>query len=265
MEPLTAAELDALRRWPTPAIANAIETFDVRPRTEGFMLGPRCMFPELGRWWAMPPPAPSAPRSAAGPRAARQMVAHWRNIQAQPRPRVAVIQDLDDPPAFGSFWGEVNANIHRALGCAGVVTNGGVRDLEEVRTLRFHFFAADVIPSHAYVHLVKAGGEVEVGGLKVKDGDLIHADLHGVVTIPHEIAREVPRAAAEVEKRERSDHRSLPLAGVLGRRAGWRRCWAGRRRRSGNQRCTVGERGVEWTRLDEPGPAPRHSTERAQA
>jgi regulator of RNase E activity RraA len=132
------------------------------------------------------------------------MVAHWRNIQAQPSPRVAVIQDLDDPPAFGSFWGEVNANIHRALGCAGVVTNGGVRDLEEARTLRFHFFAAEVVPSHAYVHVVKAGGEVIVGGLKVKDGDLIHADMHGVITIPHQVAREVPRACARVEKGERA-------------------------------------------------------------
>jgi regulator of RNase E activity RraA len=131
------------------------------------------------------------------------MPAHWRNIQAQPGPRVVVIQDLDDPAAFGSFWGEVNANIHRALGCLGVVTNGGVRDMEEVRTLRFQFFATAIVPSHAFVHLESVGEEIEVGGLGVKNGDLLHADLHGVVTIPHEIAREVPRAAAEVEKRER--------------------------------------------------------------
>ena len=161
MEPLTASELEALRRWPTPAIANAIETFDVRPNNEGFMLGPRCMFPELGPMVGYAATCTIRATVRGGPESRQEMFAHWRNIQAQPSPRVAVIQDLDDPPAFGSFWGEVNANIHRALGCAGVVTNGGVRDLEEVRTLRFHFFAAEVVPSHAYVHVVKAGGEVD--------------------------------------------------------------------------------------------------------
>jgi 4-hydroxy-4-methyl-2-oxoglutarate aldolase len=203
MEPLTATEIEALRLWPTPAIANAIETFQVRPNGEGFMLGIRCLFPELGPLVGYAATATIRAAAPGGPDSRRAMAAHWRNIAAQPAPRVAVIQDLDDPPAFGSFWGEVNANIHRALGCAGVVTNGGVRDLEEVHALGFQFYAAAVIPSHAWVHLVSAGGEVEVGGLKVRDGDLIHADRHGVVTIPHEIAREVPRAAAEVEKRER--------------------------------------------------------------
>jgi regulator of RNase E activity RraA len=204
MDPLTAVELEALRRWPTPAIANAIETLNVRPNGEGFMLGPRCIFPELGPMVGYAATCTIRAAARGGPESRREMMAHWRNIQAQPAPRVVVIQDLDDPPAFGSFWGEVNANIHRALGCAGVVTNGGVRDLEEVRTLRFHFFAAEVVPSHAYVHIVKAGGEVTVGGLRVNDGDLLHADMHGVVTIPHQIAREVPRACASVEKRERT-------------------------------------------------------------
>jgi regulator of RNase E activity RraA len=203
MEPLNAVEIEALRRWPTPAIANAIETFDVRPRGEGFMLGVRCSFPELGPMVGYAATARIRAAERGGPESRALMARHWRNLAAQPAPRVAVIEDLDDPPAFGSFWGEVNANIHRALGCVGVVTNGGVRDLEEVRALGFHFFAGDVTPSHAWVHLVSAGGEVKVGGLAVQDGDLVHADRHGVVTIPHAIAREVPRAAAVVEARER--------------------------------------------------------------
>jgi regulator of RNase E activity RraA len=84
-----------------------------------------------------------------------------------------------------------------------VVTDGGVRDLDEVEDLGFHFFAADVIPSHAYVHLVDSGILVKVGGLVISNGDLIHADKHGVTSIPLEIAREVPRACQEVEDRER--------------------------------------------------------------
>ncbi len=97
----------------------------------------------------------------------------------------------------------MNANIHKALGCLGVVTDGGVRDLDEVKALGFHFFAADVIPSHAYVHIVDSGIPIKVGGLVVNNGDLIHADKHGVVVIPHKIARDVPRACQEVEDRER--------------------------------------------------------------
>lgn len=203
MEPLSRAELDALRAWPTPAISNAIETFNVRPRNQGFMSGVRCIFPDLG---PMVGYASTATMIADMPptekdRSAGQ--AHWDNILKTPAPRVAVIQDLDEPRCIGSLWGEVNANIHRALGCLGVVTDGGVRDLDEVHELGFHFFAAEVIPSHAYVHIVDSGIPVKVGGLVVSNGDLIHADQHGVVIIPHEIARDVPKACQAVEDRER--------------------------------------------------------------
>lgn len=203
MEPLSDSELDALKVWPTPAISNAIETFDVRPRNEGFMSGIRCMFPDLE---PMVGYACTATMFADQPPTEKDRLTnhtHWDNILRTPVPRVAVIHDLDEPKCVGSLWGEVNANIHRALGCLGVVTDGGVRDLDEVHELGFHFFAAEVIPSHAYVHIVDSGRPVKVGGLWINNGDLIHADKHGVVIIPHEISREVPRACQEVEDRER--------------------------------------------------------------
>lgn len=203
MKPLSKEEIEALKAWPTPAISNAIETFKVRPRNQGFMLGIRCIFPDLGPMVGYACTAtmiadlpPTEKDRGAGP-------AHWDNILATPEPRVAVIQDLDQPRCIGSLWGEVNANIHRALGCLGVVTDGGVRDLDEVHELGFHFFAADVIPSHAYVHIVDSGIPVKVGRLVINNGDLIHADKHGVVVIPHEIAREVPAACQKVEDQER--------------------------------------------------------------
>ena len=203
MGPLSKEEIEALRAWPTPAICNAIETFNVKPRNQGFMLGTKCIFPDLG---PMVGYACTATMLADLPprekdRGAAQ--AHWDNILSTPEPRVAVIQDLDQPRCIGSLWGEVNANIHRALGCLGVVTDGGVRDLDEVHELGFHFFAADVIPSHAYVHIVDSGTPVKVGGLVINNGDLIHADKHGIVVIPYEIAREVPAACQKVEDRER--------------------------------------------------------------
>ena len=203
MEPLSEAELGALRAWPTPAISNAIETFDVRPRNQGFMLGIKCIFPDLAPMVGYACTATLLADLPPTEKARSATQAHWDNILSTPGPRIAVIQDLDQPRCIGSLWGEVNANIHRALGCLGVVTDGGVRDLDEVHELGFHFFAADVIPSHAYNHIVDAGTPVKVGGLVVNNGDLIHADKHGVIVIPHEIAREVPEACQKVEDRER--------------------------------------------------------------
>jgi regulator of RNase E activity RraA len=203
MEPLTEQDLKSLAAWPTPAICNAIETFDVRPRNEGFMLGIRCIFPDFKPMVGYACTAAMLADHPAVDRDRGAALAHWDNILKTPGPRVAVIHDLDQPRGIGSLWGEVNANIHKALGCLGVVTDGGVRDLDEVEDLGFHFFAADVIPSHAYVHLVDSGILVKVGGLVISNGDLIHADKHGVTSIPLEIAREVPRACQEVEDRER--------------------------------------------------------------
>ena len=203
-EALNDQELEALRAWPSPAIANAIETFDVRPRNAGFM-GPEivCRFPEMkpivgyaatGKIRASMP-ADRDPET----RGREEWYAH---IESLPSPRIIVLQDMDQPP-IGSFWGEVNGNIHYALGAAGVITDGGVRDLDEVRELGFQFLSRELLVSHAYIHIVEVGGPVTVGGLTVNPGDLLHADQHGTIQIPHEIAREVAAAAQAVEDRER--------------------------------------------------------------
>ncbi|MBW2063158.1 MAG: RraA family protein, partial [Deltaproteobacteria bacterium] len=186
MEPLSESELEALRAWPTPAISNAIETFDIRPRNQGFMLGIKCLFPDFKPMVGYACTATMLADQAPAKRDRGAVLAHWDNILSTPAPRVAVIHDFDQPRPIGCLWGEVNANIHKALGCLGVVTDGGVRDLDEVQALGFHFFAADVMPSHAYNHIVDSGIPVKVGGLIVNTGDLIHADKHGIVVIPHE-------------------------------------------------------------------------------
>jgi regulator of RNase E activity RraA len=116
---------------------------------------------------------------------------------------VIVMHDIDEPRGQGAYWGEVQANIHRALGCLGVVTDGTVRDLPEAEALGFHFFSAHVSVSHAYVHMVDFGAPVKVAGLWIRPGDLLHADQHGVVVVPPEIAAKIPEAAARIEARER--------------------------------------------------------------
>ena len=201
---LSIEELESLKRIPTPTISNAIETFNLRPRNEGYTSPPvRCLFPDLG---VMVGYAATARIKADQPPADGHQASrfdYWDYVLKMPEPRIAVVQDLDQPRASGSFWGEVNASVHRALGCVGTLTDGGVRDLDEVYTLGFHFFAAEVIVSHAYIHVVDFGGPVKVGGLVINPGDLIHGDKHGAIVIPPEIAREVVGAAGMIEATER--------------------------------------------------------------
>jgi 4-hydroxy-4-methyl-2-oxoglutarate aldolase len=197
--------LARLRAFSTPTLANAVETFKIRPRTAGFTSAQiRCLFPDLGPMVGYACTATfrasvEPPREASGRR-----FDMWRAIERIPPPRVIVLQDLDDPPGMGAFWGEVQSNIHRALGCIGTVTNGGVRDLDEVRSLGFHFFAGSVAVSHAYVHLVDAEPlEVQVGGLTVRSGDLLHGDQHGVLSIPASIAERIEEGVRQVDHEER--------------------------------------------------------------
>ncbi len=190
-----------LRALSTPTVSNAIEEFNLRPRNEGFMSPEvRCLFPELG---VMTGYAVTATFAALHPsKRATPRYEFWKYILTLPEPRVVVMQDLDVPAGVGAFFGEVQTNIHLRLGCVGVVTNGHVRDVDEVRPLGFHYFAGGVCVSHSYVHLVDFGKPVSVGGVVIHSGDLIHADKHGVIQVPHETAAGMPVAAAKVADRE---------------------------------------------------------------
>ena len=198
-QPLDASVLDALRRYDTPTLSNAIEAFDLRPRDEGFAsMDVRCMFPDLG---VMVGYAATATIRARGSVTGDASLL-WEHVQQVPSPRVVVVQDLDDPPAHGALWGEVNASIFTSLGCAGTVTDGCVRDLDEVRAIGFHFFARGPGVSHAYVRVESVGEPVTIGGLRIGPRDLIHADKHGVLLIPGDIASELPAAADRIIDRE---------------------------------------------------------------
>jgi regulator of RNase E activity RraA len=197
---LPAQVLDALRRYDTPTLANAIEVFDVRPRDEGFASPQiRCLFPELPVTLGY---AATATIRARGAVTEGNQQSLYDHVQTLPAPRLVVVQDLDQPPGHGALWGEVQSSIFSALGCAGCVTDGCVRDLTEVRATGFQFFAAAVGVSHAYVRVEEVGLEVTVGGLRVRPGDLIHGDQHGVLLIPPQIAAELPAAADAIIERE---------------------------------------------------------------
>ncbi len=127
----------------------------------------------------------------------------WNNVLQVPAPRIVVLEDMDKPPGAGAFVGDVHAAILMAIGCIGYVTNGAVRELPRVHEMGFHMFAGNVAVSHAYAHIFDFGSVVKVGGLEVRSGDLLHADQHGLLTIPTEIAGEIPEVAARLQEKER--------------------------------------------------------------
>jgi 4-hydroxy-4-methyl-2-oxoglutarate aldolase len=201
--------LEALTKMSTPTVANAIELFDVRPRDEGFMNSSvKCIFPGLGVMVGRAVTVRISTATRPNPDAVETTFRYWKSILNVPAPRVVVMEDVDDPPGMGAFWGEVNSNIHRALGCVGTVTNGSIRDLDEVEALGFRCFAGGVAVSHAYNHIVDFGTKVKVGGLTISPGDILHADKHGVLQVPDQVAARIPAAAQALAEREREviDH-----------------------------------------------------------
>ena len=201
---LTTEQLDALRAMDTCAVSNAIEATGVRLRNEGYMDATvRSLFPDLPPLvgYALPLLVRTTKPPVQGMRYVDSI--DWaEQLLALQHPRVLVEQDERSEPRTGSFTGEVHANIYRALGCAGVITNGAVRDLPAMHALSFQAFAVYVSVSHAYVHVVHVGKPVVVGGLTVHRGDLLHADRHGVVCVPLDVAGDLPAIAAAQRQEE---------------------------------------------------------------
>ena len=202
-EPITDAEMEALRGIDTPTIANAIEAFNVRNNTEGFMgWDIRCMFPELG---VMVGYAVTATLDTVTTGKVHDDDARFKFFEAigdSTRPVVAVTKDVSPRPHHGCHFGDGMANTAMRLGAIGLVTDGGVRDVDTVREMGFHYFAPGMVPAHGNHGFVEAQVPVEISGVLVNPGDLIHADVNGVITIPREVVPKVIEQAREVHRRE---------------------------------------------------------------
>jgi 4-hydroxy-4-methyl-2-oxoglutarate aldolase len=200
-----AQVLNALRALDSCTVSNAIERLDVRLRNEGFITGAtRCRFPKL-------PPmvgyaATARIRTASPPMAHRcyyDRMDWWNYVASLPEPRVMVLQDADPRPGAGAFVGEIHATIGAALHCVGCVTNGAVRDLPAIEKMGFQLFAGNVCVSHSYAHIIEFGEPVEIDGLKISSGDLLHGDRHGVLSVPTSIAARIRAEAAKIVAEER--------------------------------------------------------------
>jgi len=202
---ITRELLARLAEADTPTVCNALELVVPERRAKGFTTRPFVVaFPTLAPIVGVARTATiraREPSSRAPAEAKALRLDYYRYVAADALPTVAVIQDLDDPPGFGAFWGEVNSAVHKGLGCLGCITNGSIRDLDLLAPA-FQLLAGSVGPSHAWVHIEAFGCDVEVHGMTVRHGDLIHADRHGAVVIPAEAASRLPEAIELCGRRE---------------------------------------------------------------
>jgi 4-hydroxy-4-methyl-2-oxoglutarate aldolase len=202
--PISEKDLAFLRGVDSPTMANAIEPFKVRDRTEGFIGGKvRSLFPEL-------PPMVGAALTVTmtntpGPITGREN--WWRMYEALsqiPAPSVLAVQDVSGAPSRCALAGEVMATLAMRLGAVGMVTDGGLRDVHEVRALGFAYFARYVVVSHGNFDIVDIGTPIVLDGQEVKTGDILHGDANGIVIVPREVLAGLPDAVQEVRTRERA-------------------------------------------------------------
>ncbi len=202
MTDFTPEDLQRLAQWDTPTICNGLELVVPARRALGFTVEPFAVLaPDLApivgyartaTIRAMQPPPPEGAAARAD---------YYGYVAESPGPTVMVIQDLDSQPGYGAWWGEVNTAIHKGLGALGCVTNGSMRDLTDSAP-GFQLLAGRVGPSHAHVHAVDFGGQVNVHGMTVAHGDIIHADRHGAVVVPAEAVMALPAAIDLIARRE---------------------------------------------------------------
>lgn len=203
--PLAHADLLELKRWNTPTIYNGWEQITRHnAAAEGFNLEEcRDFMPQMGPMVGYAVTVQFEPSNPAHPKANPQAWSEYRRYVASiPGPKIVVLQDLDKPRVIGAFWGEVNSNMHRALGCVGTITDGAIRDVDEMTNAGFKAIARRFCVGHAHSCPVRWGCPVEVFGRTVLPGQLIHADKHGFLAIPPEDEGRLLEAARFMDSNE---------------------------------------------------------------
>lgn len=198
--------LKLLQSVDTPTVCNAIEVAQGQRGFDQFTRGTMlCSDPEGGVMVGYARTAKIAalapPQEATDVIKARRM-AYYKHMSDGPRPAITVIEDVDFPNCIGAYWGEINTTVHKGLGVSGALTNGVMRDLGDLPS-GFPVVAGSIGPSHGFVHVREIGTEVELFGLKVADGDLIHADRHGAVVIPFDVVDDLEAAIHKLLDTER--------------------------------------------------------------
>lgn len=204
MPRLSPEQIEALRQIDSPTVSNAIERLRVRPRLAGFASWElRCAFPDLGTLigYAVTCTADSTTESRQDERGLLRL---WDAVEKAPKPCVVVIKDVGPERRRSCHMGEVMATTAKALGAAGCISDGGLRDVAEVRALGFHYFCPGFVVSHGNPIILAVNVPVTLDGLTVQPGDLLHGDANGVLVIPESVADRVAEEALRVREDERA-------------------------------------------------------------
>ncbi len=191
--------LALLQRVDTPTVCNAIEVAQGKRGFDAYTKGTmQCSAPGLSMvgFARTAKIAGREPPTEAPDVIRARRLDYFRNMAAGPRPAIAVLDDVDFPNCVSAWWGEVHTNVHKGLGLNGALTNGVMRDLGDLAE-GFPVVAGSIGPSHAFVHVRELGTPVNVFGMRVQQGDLVHADRHGGLVIPPEV---IPDLKGAIEK-----------------------------------------------------------------
>jgi 4-hydroxy-4-methyl-2-oxoglutarate aldolase len=202
---LSHSELLKLKRWNTPTIYNGLEAMTRRDRMSIVLNEEetRDYMPQMGPMIGYALTVQVQPSDPANPKAGPNGWSEYRRyIASIPGPKIVIVQDLDKPRTIGSFWGEVNANAHKALGCVGTITDGAIRDVDEMTNAGLKALARRLCVGHAWSWPARWDCEVEVFGTKIRPGDLVHADKHGFIVIPPEDQPGILQAALFMDNNE---------------------------------------------------------------
>lgn len=201
---LTPELFQALKEIDSPTISNAIETFNVRPRVNGFAgYDIRCAFPDMGTMMGYAVTCTADSTTEDRPRSRAGWVKLWEALDAAPKPAVVVFKDVGGDRLHSCHMGEVMGTIAKRLGAVGAVSDGGLRDVFEIKGLGLQYFCPGFVVSHGNPLILDVGVEVEISGMHVKPGDILHGDVNGLLTIPDDIVEKVLDAVKQIRENER--------------------------------------------------------------
>lgn len=198
--------LNLLNKVDTPTVCNAIEVAEGKRGFNAFTRGTMlCSDPDAG---AMVGYARTAKIAAVNPPEEppevirKRRMDYYRHMALGTGPSITVVEDLDFPHCIGAYWGEINTTVHKGFGISGALTNGVMRDLGDLPE-GFPVVAGSIGPSHGFVHVKELGTPVNIFGLEINDGDLVHADRHGALVIPPEVLGDLEQAILKLLETEK--------------------------------------------------------------
>ncbi len=207
--------LQQLQEFDTALLANTVGYIDAAPVHEFYMGGSiASVTPTLG-------PTVGVAMTCEVDSSSPGNVADWEPYYEQVRemeksgvPIVWVAKCVGSRPDHECVLGDGMAKILHSAGCVGIVTDGGVRDIEGLITVPFAAYSKGRTIHHTAVRFPRINIPIQIGGITVNPGDIIHANIGGVIKLPRKNLEKLPALAVEMKAFESDVHRVWRETGV---------------------------------------------------